>query len=47
MLRQIGVSVEVLAELSGHSIETEMRFGWLKAREKERAVEALGEMPMM
>ena len=41
MLRQAGVSTEVRAEMSGHSIETAMKYGRPKAREKERAAEAL------
>jgi integrase len=41
MLRQAGVSTEVRAEMSGHSIQTAMRYGRPKAREKERAVDAL------
>jgi site-specific recombinase XerD len=44
MLRQAGVSTEVRAEMSGHSIETAMKYGRPKAREKERAAEALDEM---
>jgi len=44
MLRQAGVSTEVRAEMSGHSIETAMKYGWPKAREKERVAEALDEM---
>jgi len=44
MLRQAGVSINERAELSGHSIETAMKYGWPKAREKERAVESLDEM---
>jgi len=47
MLRLAGVSVEVRAELSGHSIETAMKYGRPKAREKERAVEALNRMAAM
>ncbi len=47
MLRQAGVSVEVRAELSGHSIETAMKYGRPKAREKERAAEALDGMAAM
>ena len=43
MLRQAGVSVEVRAELSGHSIQTAMKYGRPKAREKEQAAEALDE----
>jgi hypothetical protein len=44
MLRKAGVSIEVRAELSGHSIQTAMKYGSPKAREKEKAVEALEEM---
>ena len=44
MLRQAGVSTEVRAEMSGHSIETAMKYGRPKTREKERAAEALDEM---
>jgi site-specific recombinase XerD len=44
MLRKAGVSIEVRAELSGHSIQTAMRYGSPKAREKEKAVEALEEI---
>jgi hypothetical protein len=44
MLRQAGVSTEVRAEMSGHSIETAMKYGRPKAREKERAAEALDQM---
>ncbi len=44
MLRQAGVSTEVRAEMSGHSIETAMRYGRPKTREKERDAEALDEM---
>jgi integrase/recombinase XerC len=43
MLRQAGVSTEVRAELSGHSIETAMKYGRPKTREKEHAAEALDE----
>jgi integrase/recombinase XerC len=43
MLRQAGVSTEVRAEMSGHSIETAMKYGRPKTREKERAAEALEE----
>jgi integrase len=43
MLRQAGVSMEVRAEMSGHSIQTAMKYGRPKAREKERAAEALDE----
>jgi integrase/recombinase XerC len=44
MLRQAGVSLEVRAEMSGHSVATAMKYGRPKAREKERAAEALDEM---
>ena len=44
MLRQTGVSTEVQAEMSGHSIETAMKYGRPKTREKERAAEALDDM---
>jgi hypothetical protein len=44
MLRHAGVSTEVRPEMSGHSIETAMKFGRPKAREKECAAEALDEM---
>jgi integrase/recombinase XerC len=44
MLRQAGVSMEVRAEMSGHSIETAMKYGRPKTREKERAAEALDGM---
>ncbi len=44
MLRQAGVSVEVRAEMSGHSIETAMKYGRPKTREKARAAEALDGM---
>jgi site-specific recombinase XerD len=44
MLRQAGVSTEVRAEMSGHSIETAMKYGRPKTREKERAADALDEM---
>ncbi len=44
MLRQAGVGTEVRAEMSGHSIETAMKYGRPKTREKERAAEALDEM---
>ena len=43
MLRQAGVSTEMRAEMSGHSIETAMKYGRPKASEKERAAEALEE----
>ena len=39
-----GVSTEVRAEMSGHSIQTAMKYGRPKTREKERAAEALDEM---
>jgi hypothetical protein len=38
------VSLEVRAEMSGHSIETAMKYGRPKAREKERVAEALDDM---
>lgn len=41
MLRQAGVSIEVRAELCGHSIQTAMRYGRPWALEKERAAAAL------
>jgi len=44
MLRQAGVSTEIRAEMSGHSIQTAMKYGRPKAREKERAAEALDVM---
>jgi len=44
MLRQAGVSTEVRAEMSGHSVATAMKYGRPKTREKERAAEALDEM---
>jgi len=44
MLRQAGVSTEVRAELSSHSIERAMKHGRPKAREKERAAESLDNM---
>jgi hypothetical protein len=44
MLRQTGVSTEVRAEMPGHSIETAMKYGRPKAREKERAAEALDQI---
>jgi hypothetical protein len=44
MLRQAGVSTEGRAEISRHSIETAMKYDRPKAREKERAAEALDEM---
>jgi hypothetical protein len=44
MLRQLGVSIEVRAELSGHSIQTAMKYGSPKAKEKEKAVALLEEM---
>jgi len=40
MVRQAGVSTEVRAEMSGHSIQTAMKYSHPKAREKERAAEA-------
>jgi integrase len=44
MLRQAGVSVEVRAEMSGHSIQTAMEYGRPKAREKQLAAVMLDEM---
>jgi integrase len=44
MLRQAGVSLEVRAEMSGHSVATAMKYGRPKTREKERAADALDEM---
>jgi site-specific recombinase XerD len=44
MLRQAGVSMEVRAELCGHSVQTAMRYGRPKAREKEMAIQALDGM---
>lgn len=44
MLRQAGVSMEVRAELCGHSVQTAMRYGRPNAREKEMAIEALDRM---
>jgi hypothetical protein len=44
MLRQAGVSTEVRAEMSGHSIETAMKYGRPKAREKECAADVLDDM---
>jgi site-specific recombinase XerC len=44
MLRQAGVSTEVRAEMSGHSIETAMKYGRPKTREKECAADALDQM---
>ena len=44
MLRQAGVSTEIRAEMSGHSIETAMKYGRPKTREKERAADALDAM---
>jgi integrase len=44
ILRQAGVSTEVRAEISGHSIETTMKSGRPKAIEKERAAEVLDDM---
>jgi integrase len=43
MLRQTWVSTEVRVERSGHSIETAMKYGRPKVREKEWAAEALDE----
>lgn len=44
MLRQAGVSLEVRAEMSGHALQTAMRYGRPKTREKELAAEALDKM---
>ena len=44
MLSQAGVSTEVRAEMSGHSIQTAMKYGRPTAREKERAAEALDDV---
>lgn len=44
MLRQAGASLEVWAEMYGHSIQTAMKYGRQKVREMERAVETLDEM---
>ena len=44
MLRQAGVSLEVRAEMPGHSVATAMKYGRPKAREKERAADLLDEM---
>jgi site-specific recombinase XerD len=44
MLRQAGVSVEVRAEMSGHAIQTAMRYGRPKTREKELAADELDKM---
>ncbi len=43
-LHLAGVRTEVRAEMSSHSIETAMRYGRPKTREKELAAEALDEM---
>jgi len=37
------VSTEIRAEMSGHSIETAMKYGRPKTREKEHGAEALEE----
>ena len=44
MFRQAGVSTEVRAKMSSHSIEAVMRYGRPKTRETERAAEALDEV---
>jgi integrase/recombinase XerC len=44
MLRQAGVSLEVRAEMSGHAVQTAMRYGRPKSREKELAAEELDKM---
>jgi site-specific recombinase XerC len=44
MLRQAGVSLEIRAELSGHAVQTAMRYGRPKTREKELAAEQLDKM---
>lgn len=44
MLRQAGVSLEIRAEMSGHAIQTAMRYGRPKSREKEMAAEELDKM---
>jgi len=36
--------MEVMTEMSGHSIETAMKYGRPKSREKERVAEALDDM---
>jgi len=41
MLRQAGISTEIRAELTGHSIQTAMKYGRPKREEKERAIKAL------
>ncbi|MGD0879870.1 MAG: tyrosine-type recombinase/integrase [Anaerolineales bacterium] len=41
MLRQAGVSTEIRAEMSGHSVATAMKYGRPKAREKGQAAELL------
>ncbi len=43
MLHQAGVSLQVRAEMSGHSVAAAMKYGRPKAREKERAADALDE----
>ena len=42
--RQAGVSTEKPVEMFGHSIKMAMKYGRPKAKEKERAAEALEEM---
>ena len=44
MLPQARVSTEVRAEISGHSIQTAIKYGRPMAKKKERAAEALDEM---
>jgi integrase len=44
MLRQAGVSLEVRAEMSGHAVQTAMRCGQPRTREKELAAEELDKM---
>lgn len=44
MLRQAGVDLEVRAEMAGHSMETAMKYGRPKQREKELAAEQLDNM---
>jgi site-specific recombinase XerD len=44
MLRQAGISTEIRAELTGHSIQTAMKYGRPKREEKERAVKALDDL---
>ena len=43
MLRKVGVSAEVRAEMAGHSLETTMKYGSPKLEEKQRAAELLDE----